>query len=705
MAPKKKTKEGNLQQENILEAVVIADSFNVRFYPVTAKRPRCLFPLANKPLLSYTLEFLARCGVKHIFVYCCHCAEQIKDYLAQSKWSKPSSPCQVTTIVSCDFTSVGDVLRDIDQKSLFESDFLLVPGDVVSNAQLKDALNEHKVRREKDRNIPLMTLVLHSSSPTHQSRTVESDIVIASNAVTNRVLHYHKIADNERKVQFPLGIFQSKEGRIEIRYDLSDTGIWVCSPQVPQLFTDNFDYQTQLDFIKGILINEEFLGNQIHMHVVQEHYCSRVYNFHTYDVVSHDVIFRWTYPFVPEIHFDDDYSMHHGANGSLSTIGYTSSYSLLRHNVYLHNTCLLGQNSIVQDNVVIGNGSKIGNRCYISNSVIGDGCCIEDDCIIENSYLWSNVTVKSKSKIHSSFVCDDVSIHEGVVLSAGCILCDKVLVGPSIELESKIIHKNGDDKTMGIVADKQSFDTSLVGENGEGYIWHKDVDVEADNDRALSKALWGLSLHDHNKQKLTADSSEESNSENDISSAGEESDFQEESEEDAFDDLSNFEKEVKESLQRGYEEKVQCDNLVLEVNSSKYAYNMSMRDVIQTIAKSLLEIAAAQSMDATSYFATLKEVLLHFLPLLCNYNKTASSQLDYLYALEEYAVSHVNFANSLIKVFMLLYEKDVLSEEVILHWNSKPGNYKDVITSQEIRRKVEKFIQWLVEAEEEDSDE
>ena len=50
---------------------------------------QCLFPLANKPLLSYTLEFLARCGVKHIYVYCCHCAEQIKDYLAQSKWSKP----------------------------------------------------------------------------------------------------------------------------------------------------------------------------------------------------------------------------------------------------------------------------------------------------------------------------------------------------------------------------------------------------------------------------------------------------------------------------------------------------------------------------------------------------------------------------------------------------------------------------------------
>ena len=31
----------------------------------------------------------------------------------------------------------------------------------------------------------------------------------------------------------------------------------MCSPQVLSLFTDNFDYQTRDDFVKGILTNEE----------------------------------------------------------------------------------------------------------------------------------------------------------------------------------------------------------------------------------------------------------------------------------------------------------------------------------------------------------------------------------------------------------------------------------------------------------------
>jgi len=54
-------------------------------------------------------------------------------------------------------------------------------------------------------------------------------------------------------------IFQGTDRKVDIHYDLIDAGIWICAPQVPPLFTDNFDYQTQADFIKGILINEEVL--------------------------------------------------------------------------------------------------------------------------------------------------------------------------------------------------------------------------------------------------------------------------------------------------------------------------------------------------------------------------------------------------------------------------------------------------------------
>ena len=44
---------------------------------------------------------------------------------------------------------------------------------------------------------------------------------------------------------------------VQLRYDLLDCQIYVCSPHVPTVFTDNFDYQTRDDFTRGILVDEE----------------------------------------------------------------------------------------------------------------------------------------------------------------------------------------------------------------------------------------------------------------------------------------------------------------------------------------------------------------------------------------------------------------------------------------------------------------
>ena len=40
-----------------------------------------LLPLANTPILDYTLEFLVSTGVQEIFVFCCHLADQVRTHL------------------------------------------------------------------------------------------------------------------------------------------------------------------------------------------------------------------------------------------------------------------------------------------------------------------------------------------------------------------------------------------------------------------------------------------------------------------------------------------------------------------------------------------------------------------------------------------------------------------------------------------------
>ena len=70
-------------------------------------------------------------------------------------------------------------------------------------------------------------------------------------------------------------IFQ-EQSAVEVRYDLADTGLSVCSPNVPQLFADNFDFQTRDHFVRGLIVNEEVLGNTIYHRCVGTQYAAHI---------------------------------------------------------------------------------------------------------------------------------------------------------------------------------------------------------------------------------------------------------------------------------------------------------------------------------------------------------------------------------------------------------------------------------------------
>jgi translation initiation factor eIF-2B subunit epsilon len=65
-------------EEEVLQAVILADSFNKRFKPLTTHKPRCLLPICNASLLDWTFESLALAGVQEIFVICRSHAKLVK---------------------------------------------------------------------------------------------------------------------------------------------------------------------------------------------------------------------------------------------------------------------------------------------------------------------------------------------------------------------------------------------------------------------------------------------------------------------------------------------------------------------------------------------------------------------------------------------------------------------------------------------------
>jgi hypothetical protein len=61
--------EDDVRREQKLQAVLLADSFNRTFRPITLESPKVLLPLVNVPMLDYTIEFLAQNGVEEVTTY------------------------------------------------------------------------------------------------------------------------------------------------------------------------------------------------------------------------------------------------------------------------------------------------------------------------------------------------------------------------------------------------------------------------------------------------------------------------------------------------------------------------------------------------------------------------------------------------------------------------------------------------------------
>uniref|UniRef100_A0A8C2F2Y6 Translation initiation factor eIF2B subunit epsilon n=1 Tax=Cyprinus carpio TaxID=7962 RepID=A0A8C2F2Y6_CYPCA len=413
----------------------------------------------------------------------------------KSKWCRPTSPNVVHVITSDLYRSLGDVLRDVDAKALVRSDFLLVYGDVVSNIDVSQALQEHKQRRKMEKNVSVMTMIFKESPPGHKTRCEDDDIIVAMDGKSKRILHYQR-AQALKKLHFPMNIFHSGSDEFEIRFDLLDCHISICSPQVAELFTDNFDYQTKNDFVRGLLVNEEILGNQIHMHVTKDGYGARVSNLLMYDTVSSDMIRRWIYPITPEANFADQE-------------GQSCTHS--RHNVYREPGVSLGHGSQMEENVLIGRNTVIGANCTISNTVIGANCVIGDNVTLDRAYIWNRVHIANDVKVKQSVICDNVEVKHGVVLNEQCVLAYNVVVGPDITLQEGTVlsmhHPDEEDDEdedeflsdddVGYSKDKTKqkvFNPAEVGSEGKGYRW-KSSSLDDTEEDELAECIWGLALN------------------------------------------------------------------------------------------------------------------------------------------------------------------------------------------------------------------
>merc|ERR1712130_822559 len=177
-----------------------------------------------------------------------------------------------------------------------------------------------------------------------------------------------------------------------------------------------------------------------------------------------------------------------------------------------------------------------------------------------------------------------------------------------------------------------------------------------------------------------------------MSEGGSEDDDEEEDEEESeeeggeHDDVKNFRREV-------------TDSLVLEINGSKHAWNITLSEVNQCVIYAVLTNGVDTSQPPAALLSAATANIKKFLGLLRKYCSGANKQGYYLAGLETLVTRDSAWLEVLPKVLHFLYDEDVLEDAVIIDWMGEEGEDKEV--KDKMRKKCKAFIQWLEEADSE----
>ncbi|WAQ88751.1 hypothetical protein PtA15_10A170 [Puccinia triticina] len=763
MPPKQKQNSAHLQadlkDEQVLQSVLLVDPFGAQdsWGPLARQAnddeddesrgsktgeslPWCLLPLLGTPLLSWTLDSLALGGVQQVFLFIRDGTDMVRSYLSTTSYLNPDSSMVVTIIPTTSFTP-GDVLREVDSRALLKTKtgsgtdigtFILARCGYIGNLDLAKAAQRFTVRRKEDGGLPCLSGIMESRTSRMGS---SNSTAIHLLDPTSRLLYFHTEPHKfprPKRIQIPPELFHEPKDLL-MRSDLESVGIDLCSVEVPQLFTENFDYQlVRPDFVHGILTSD-LLGKTILCEVVKESenlgsgakWATLVGDVKTYDRAARGIIARRSQPFV----LDQTRLEGHPV------------FSQRRGMIYIGKDVDLAPESKIGNSTCLAPSCTISHRAEIRQSYIGSSSLIGDRSQVEDSYIFDRVTIGSNTKIKNSIIGSNVTIKADCVIEGGCLLGSGVVIGEGIVLTGvnvSLSGPTGSDKlegpgSVGVVWPQTEDSSSQIGTlNGNA---SEDSDDELGNIdiRNLKFARLGATYQNQDLESpnssttslsslsSNASSSRSANIQN-IESIGEVGSTQ------------DFVVECVRSLERAFEEDHTVENATIELKTLRMASNVPQSQVRKIVFARVLTLAQHDLSKLNKWIQLIKNMMntaSHG-----NNRRTEEEEeeelvemVEILLDLQSFCCLEKNFTSSqsqesvkfFSKCLQAFYNLEIISEESLLKWfksvQSKalkpvhplPDNDKEDEHRRnhclKLREVGGKLLQMLMEAESESSDE
>lgn len=357
-----------------MKAVVLAGGFGTRLRPLSCTRPKLLFPICNRPLLDWTLERLAKSGVKEVVLAVNYMSEAfIQRYgnstrgirLFHSREEKP--------------LGTGGPIKKAEGIIGHEEPFLVLNGDILTDFDYMKLMNKHIEKGAT------ATIALHRVEDPSRYGVVE-------------------LAEKNRVVRFV-----EKPSTTKAPSNLANAGIYILDPLIFDYIPAGRPVSIEREVFPKLAVERKLYG-----------YDSKGL---WIDIGKPEDYLR-----ANKLLLDTEIKKSQVANN----VNMKSAVNI-RDPTVIGEKVVIEEKSKVGPYVAIGERTILGKKVLVQNSIIFPGVGISDFTSIEGAIIGEDAIIGRHVKIEDGcMIGDHAVITDNVVLTRGVTVCPSRVVSESV---------------------------------------------------------------------------------------------------------------------------------------------------------------------------------------------------------------------------------------------------------------------------------
>ena len=185
--------------------------------------------------------------------------------------------------------------------------------------------------------------------------------------------------------------FQEKPSPDKAKSNYVNTGIYVFNYEIFKYIPDNTFYDFAKNVFPAIMESDESL----YAHVIDE-YWSDIGTINQYRLSSYDIV-------TSKISIDPPYKK--------TETGFHADSAKISSKAVLSGTSVVGENTVIEDQVRL-----------FGNCIIGNNCVIKEGTHIRNAIIWDGVVVEPGAKLDGCIIAENVIIGQKSIITPGSVV-------------------------------------------------------------------------------------------------------------------------------------------------------------------------------------------------------------------------------------------------------------------------------------------